>query len=137
VLYSSDSQEVRLDLAIAYFNAEQFEKAVQPLAKALARDPRYAGAHHMLGKTYFMLGELQKSIDELDLALKITPNDYDASYTLGLAYLKGRQLPPAKRIYDQMLKQLGDRPQLHILFGRSYRETGFLAEAIEEFKRAV
>ena len=136
-LYGGDSQEVLLDLAIAYFNAEQLEKAVQPLAKALALDPRNAGAHHMLGKTYFMMGELQKSIDELERALKITPNDYDASYTLGLAYLKGRQLAPAKRIYDQMLKQLGDRPQLHVLFGRSYRETGFLAEAIEEFKRAI
>jgi tetratricopeptide (TPR) repeat protein len=136
-VYASDPQDVLLDLAIAYFNAEQFEKAVPPLAKALARDPKNAGAHHMMGKTYFMLGELRKSVDELELALRITPNDYDASYTLGLAYLKQRQLAPAKRIYDQMITQLGDRPQLRVLFGRSYRETGFLAEAVGEFKRAV
>src|SRR5437870_13315153 len=36
-----------------------------------------------------------------------------------------------------MLKQHDDRPQLHIVFGGAYRETGFLGEAIEEFKRAV
>ena len=36
-----------------------------------------------------------------------------------------------------MLAQLGDRPQLRIVFGRAYRETGFLSEAIEEFKKAV
>src|SRR5207237_476848 len=36
-----------------------------------------------------------------------------------------------------MLGQFGDRPQLHIVFGRAYRETGFLGEAIDEFKKAV
>src|ERR1700754_4876179 len=36
-----------------------------------------------------------------------------------------------------MLGRLGDRPQLRVVFGRAYRETGFLPEAIEEFKRAV
>jgi len=36
-----------------------------------------------------------------------------------------------------MVAQLGDRPQLHIIFGRAYRETDFLSEAIEEFKKAV
>jgi tetratricopeptide (TPR) repeat protein len=135
--YSPDSQEVLLDLAIAYFNAEQFQQALAPLGKALTRDPQNAGAHHMLGKTYFMLGDLRRSADELLTALKLAPNDHDVSYTLGLVYLKQRQLDPAKRIFDRMLAQLGDRPQLRILFGRAYRETGFLGEAIDELKRAV
>jgi tetratricopeptide (TPR) repeat protein len=136
-LYAPNSEEVLLDLAIAYFNSEQFGKALVPLKEALARNSQNAGAHHMMGKTYFMLGELPKSADELLAALKLVPNDYDVSYTLGLVYLKQRQLAPAKRIYDRMLAQLGDRPQLHILFGRAYRETGFLAEAIEELRSAI
>src|SRR5258707_9685406 len=36
-----------------------------------------------------------------------------------------------------MIRQLGDRPQLRVVFGRAYRETGYLTEAIEEFKKAV
>src|SRR6266550_8198455 len=136
-LYRPESQEVLIDLAIAYFDAEQYEKALEPLGKALSANPQSAGAHHMLGKSYFMLGGFVKSATELQTALKITPNDHDIAYTLGLAYLKQHQLAPAQQIYEGMLKQLGDRPQLHIVFGRAYRETGFLAEAIEEFKKAV
>jgi tetratricopeptide (TPR) repeat protein len=136
-LYRPDSQEVLIDLAIAYFDAEQYEKALVPLGKALSVNPQSAGAHHMLGKTYFMLGDFIKSAAELQTALKITPNDYDIAYTLGLAYLKQRQFAPAQQIYERMLRQFGDRPQLRIIFGRAYRETGFLGEAIEEFKRAV
>ena len=84
-----------------------------------------------------MLGDFVKSAAELQTALKITPNDYDIAYTLGLAYLKQHQFAPAQQIYERMLRQFGDRPQLRIVFGRAYRETGFLAEAIEEFKKAV
>src|SRR5258707_6652019 len=136
-LYRPDSQEVLIDLAIAYFDAEQYEKALEPLGKALSANPQSAGAHHMLGKSYFMLGDFAKSTAELQTALKITPDDYDIAYTLGLAYLKQHQFTPAQQIYDRMLRQLGDRPQLRIIFGRAYRETGFLGEAISEFKRAV
>ena len=135
--YRSDSQEVLIDLAIAYFDAEQYEKTLEPLGRALSANPQSAGAHHMLGKSYFMLGNFVKSTAELQTALRITPNDYDIAYTLGLAHLKQHEFAPAQQIFDRMIRQLGDRPQLRIVFGRAYRETGFLAEAIEEFRRAV
>jgi len=136
-LYQPDSQEALVDLAIAYFDAEQYQKALAPLNKALSINSQAVSAHQMLGKSYFMLGDFQKSASELQTALKITPKDYDVSYTLGLAYLKQHQFTLAQQIYQRMVVQLGDRPQLRIIFGRAYRETGFLAEAVEEFKRAV
>jgi len=86
--YDQDSDEVLLDLAIAYFNLEQFDKSLVPLTKARTRNPGNAGVHQMMGKSYFMLGELRKASDELHAALKLTPDDYDVSYTLGLVYLK-------------------------------------------------
>lgn len=136
-LYRPNSQEVLVDLAIAYFDSGKYEKAYEPLRKALALDQQSVSAHHMMGKTHFMLGEFTKAVTELEIAQKLSPNDYDIAYTLGLAYLKQRQIAQAKQVYDRMLTQLGDRPQLRIIFGRAYRETGFLQEAIEEFKKGV
>jgi tetratricopeptide (TPR) repeat protein len=136
-LYRPDDQALLIDLAIAYFDAGQYKKALDPLSKALARDPQNTGAHHMLGKTAFMLGDFDKSASELEAALKLAPEDYDVAYTLGLAYLKQHKFAPAKQLYDRMLGQLGERPQLHIIFGRAYRETEFLPESIEEFKKAI
>src|SRR5437868_14955732 len=135
--YRPGSQDVIVDLSIAYFDAGQYGQALEPLGKALALDPRSVGAHHMLGKTHFMLGDFPRSVAELEAALRLSPDDYDIAYTLGLAHLKQHEFAPAKQIYDRMLAQLGDRPQLHIIFGRAYRETSFLPEAIDEFKRAV
>ncbi|HYY95125.1 MAG TPA: tetratricopeptide repeat protein, partial [Pyrinomonadaceae bacterium] len=135
--YHPDSQDVLVALSIAYFDAGDYKKALAPAARAAALDPRSVGAHHMLGKTRFMLGDFPASVSELEAALKLAPDDYDIAYTLGLAHLKQHELAPARQIYDRLLARLGDRPQLHIIFGRAYRETSFLPEAVEEFKKAV
>ncbi|HJQ23582.1 MAG TPA: tetratricopeptide repeat protein [Blastocatellia bacterium] len=137
IRYGADTDDVLLDQAIAYFNQEQFEQALAPLGKVLSRNPASEGAQHMIGKTYFMLGKLAPAAEALSAALRLKPDDYDAAYTLGLVHLKQTRLAPAKQIFDAMLRRLGARPQLHILFGRAYRETGFLAEAVEEFKQAI
>src|SRR6185312_13070002 len=50
---------------------------------------------------------------------------------------KRQQFAAAKHLYNQMVVQVGNRPQLHVLIGRAYRETGFMAEAIEEFNQAL
>ncbi|HYO90602.1 MAG TPA: tetratricopeptide repeat protein, partial [Pyrinomonadaceae bacterium] len=135
--HGADSPEMLVDLAIAYFDLRQYEKALGAARKAVARDPRSASAHHMLGKSLFMLGKFAEATTELETALKLNTSDFDVAYTLGLAHLKQRQFAPAKQIYDLTIKFLGDRPQLRIIFGRAYRETGFLPEAIEEFKKAI
>src|SRR5947208_3602549 len=55
--YRNNPQDVLIDLAIAYFNEGHYRKALEPLDQAVAHDASSAGAHHMLGKTYFMIGE--------------------------------------------------------------------------------
>jgi tetratricopeptide (TPR) repeat protein len=131
------SPDVLVDLSIAYFHTEQYPKAIGPLQRAIANDSRNAIAHNILGKTHFMMGEFEKAASELEATLKLAPGDYDAQYTLGLCFLKQRNVAAAKQLYQRMVERLGDRPQLRVLIGRAYRETGFLPESIEEFKKAI
>ena len=135
--YRPNSPAVLIDLAIAYYGAQQYAKALVPLSKALAIDRDNPGAHQMLGKTFFMLGDLGKSIAELETAAKLTPNDVDVAYTLGIAYLRNRQPAAAKQLYESMIKDFGERPQLHVVIGRAYRQSGLLPEAAAEFKKAI
>src|SRR5829696_1798648 len=126
-----------VELAIAYFHTGQYAKGIEPLQRVIAADAKNSIAHHMLGKTYFMMGEFDKASRELQEALRLTPADYDAEYTLGLCYLKRKDLPGAKQLYGRMVERLGNRPALRVLIGRAYRETAFLPESIEEFKKAI
>ncbi len=135
--YRPNSPELLVDLAIAHFNAQQYERALVAANKALAVAPNNAGAHQMLGKTFFMLGDVGKSITELEIAAKLAPNDLDVVYTLGIAYLRNRQPADAKQLYNSLVKLVGEKPQLHVIIGRAFRQSGLLIEAAEEFKKAI
>src|SRR5215203_5786187 len=52
-----DSTEGLVELAIAYFHTGQYAKGIRPLQRVIAADAQNSTAHHMLGKTYFMIGE--------------------------------------------------------------------------------
>ncbi len=132
-----DQTDALVDQAIAFFHARQYEKGIAPLQRAIAANARNPAAHHMLGKTYFMMGEFDKAIRELEETLKISPGDYDAEYTLGLCFLKKKDVAKARELYARMVDRLGNRPALRVLVGRAYRETGFLVESIDEFKKAI
>jgi tetratricopeptide (TPR) repeat protein len=135
--YRPDSTAVLISLAIACFEAQQYEKALGVARKTLTVDPKNAGAHQMLGKSYFMLGDVGNSIGELEKAAKLAPDDIDVAYTLGIAYLRNRQFAEAKQLYNSMVGRFGGRPQLHMVIGRAYRQSGLLAESAEEFRRAI
>lgn len=134
---SSGSEEALIDLATSYFHTQQYEKAIDPLKKVLAVHPGSQVAHHLLGKSYFMLRQFDRAASELGTALRLAPRDVDIAYTLALAHLKRKQLIPARQVFVRLLRNLGDRPEVHNLFGRAYRETNYLDEAIVEFKKTL
>src|SRR6266853_6218332 len=136
-LYQPNSDETLSDLAIIYYEAGLFDKALQPLNQAIAVKPQSTIAHTMLGKTYFALREYDKAAAELRVALEFGANDFDTSFTLAIAYLQQRQFEAARRVFDGMIQHLGDQPELHVVIGRAFRVAGRLPEAIDEFKKAI
>jgi tetratricopeptide (TPR) repeat protein len=126
-----------VNLAIAYFDAERYGQAVDLAQQALLLEPENGGAQQMLGKSYFMLGDMAKSISALETAARLSPDNVDVLYTLGIAYLRNRQTDQAKLLYESMTRQFGERPQLHVVIGRAYRQSGLLAEAAGEFRKAI
>jgi len=136
-LYQPTSEQTLLDLALTYYEAGLFDKALQPLQKAIALNAQNPSAHSMLGKTYFSLREYEKAAAELKAALDFGSDDFDTSFTLAIAYLQQRQFTDARQVFDSMLQHLGDRPELHVVIGRALRVAGRLPEAIDEFKKAI
>jgi tetratricopeptide (TPR) repeat protein len=136
-LYQPAAEDALVDLAITYYDAGLFDKALQPLHKAIAVNPQSPSAHAMLGKTYFSVHEYEKAAAEFEAAMEFGANDFDTSFTLAIAYLQQRKFAEARRVFDWMLLHLGDQAELHVVIGRALRVAGRLPEAIDEFKRAI
>ena len=131
-----EDARVRTDLAIARMRLMETDRAVEEARTALKSDERDARAHHVLGKLFYMKGDYANALKELERAV-VLGTDLDAAYTLGMTYLRLKQLDRAKLLFEEMQAALKDSAVAHILFGRAYEETGFPSEAEREFKRAL
>jgi tetratricopeptide (TPR) repeat protein len=128
--------DTQIDLAIVYFRQGDSQKAKSLAESVLQKDPQAARARKLLGKIYLVDGDLARSIEELKAGLTIQP-DFETAYSLGINYLQAKRLSEASELFDRILAVEGPSAALHVLFGRAYRETGFLELAIREFNKAI
>jgi tetratricopeptide (TPR) repeat protein len=135
--YQPDNSDLQLELAGVYLEAAQFDKALAPITKAARLKPDNAEVQKLLGKTYFALGDYEKSAAALAVAIDLDPNDFNTTFTLAITYLQQRQFPSARKVFDRMIAQFGEHPEMRVAIGRAFREAGRLPEAIEEFKKAI
>ena len=133
----SDNARIRIDLAVAYSQSNELEKALEEAKSAVELEPKNPYARYILGNIYFTKEDYEAARPELEKVLILAP-DFDAARALGLTYLYLKQLDRAKLLFREMqtgLKQ--ENSELHILFGQAYEQTNYPLEAEREFKRAL
>jgi tetratricopeptide (TPR) repeat protein len=135
-LSARDDADARTNLAIAQMRLLQIDKATAEARAALALDARNARAQHVLGKLLYMKGDHAGALTPLERAVALEP-DLDAAYTLGMTYLRLKQLERARLLFEEMQTALKNSGGAHTLFGRAYEETGYHTEAEREFRRAL
>jgi tetratricopeptide (TPR) repeat protein len=131
-----DYVEARVDLATVYFAQGQLEQAKAQASQAIKTDPRNARALHLRGNIAFAQGHFAEAEEDLHAAMGLQ-GDFETAYSLALAYLSLHKLAETTLLFDEVLNDMGSTPQLHVLLGRAYRETGYLEHAIREFKKAI
>lgn len=133
----ADDASVRTDLAVAYLQMNEVEKALEEAGAAVNFDPKNAYARYILGNIYFTKENYEAALPELEKVMILAPN-FDAARALGLTYLYLKQPERARLLFEEMQAALKKaNPELHILFGQAYEQTNYPLEAEREFKRAL
>ncbi len=133
----ADNARVRVDLAVAYLQSGETEKALQEGRAAVELDPKNAYARYILGNIYFTQENYQAALPELEKVLLLAP-DFDSARALGLTYLYLKQPQRAKLLFEEMTSSLKkESADLHVLFGQAFEQTNYPLEAEREFKRAL
>lgn len=128
--------DARLDLALAYFRQGRLDQAGVQASRVLKDEPQNVRALQLEGNIEFAQNNYAAAAEHLHTALGLQ-GDFDTAYSLALAYLSLHKLAETKLLFDELLNDMGSTPQLHVLLGRAYRETGYLDDAIREFKKAI
>lgn len=92
-------------LGNAYYNLEQYDRAIQAYKEALRIQPEDADAWENLGAAYVNLNQYNQAIQALGVALRIQPVNADAWSYLGRSYFGLKQ-------YDQAVQAFIERVRI-------------------------
>lgn len=90
-------------LGCAYYEQEQYAKALRPYVTAVQLAPRYIGALTHLGHTLRMLRRYDEAIRLGHEILRIEKDDPDALYLIGTSHFAAGNADAAKQFLDRFL----------------------------------
>src|ERR1700691_1581243 len=102
--------EALANMALAYEQRGETEKAISYAQRAVEADPNYFAAHGVLGRLLANSGDVDQGIKELEIARRQAPDSYQVHFSLAAAYaIAGRKSDAARERADFVrLKQLAD-----------------------------
>jgi len=71
-----------VNLGVAYFNQQSYQKAVEYYQEALKRQPQNVQAYYGIGYSLFMAGSYNEAMQYLHEALRIKPDYAEAQLLL-------------------------------------------------------
>lgn len=98
---------------------------------------RIPAARLLLGKTLYFQGDADAAAEELAVLVDDNPHHVDAAKWLALSYLALGRPGHSRPVLIQALEVSSEDAELLLLMGRSARELGDIALAIEYFSKAT
>ena len=101
------------DSAITLLQADQFEKALEPLKRAITLQPDYFHAHNDLGVLYMKLNRLDEAAGVLEQAIKINSKIYIPRLNLGIVLNRQRKYKEAAETLTRLQQDNPDLWKIH------------------------
>ncbi len=95
-----------------------------------------AEAHQILGRALHKMNQLQQARKELETAVALDASFANA-YDLAIVCLDLDDEKCAAQLFGEMQSSFGDKPELHMNFGRAYGNSDFAPRAVTEFRKAI
>ncbi len=127
---------VQYSLGVARFNAGQFEQATSPLSKALEQHPEDLALRRMLALAWLNA----ETHDRAARLLATDPgrtSDPSLQYAYGLALVRSGRTAEAQAVFDLLLAEHADWPELNVLLGQAAAQEGDMEAALKHLERAV
>jgi len=96
-----------LNLARAYFYAEQYQESIQVLELITELAPLHKTAFHLLGKNYMNLGDYPEAIENLEVSLSNYMNNKECYIDLGTCYKSLGMEDEANKIFKEIVEFFG------------------------------
>jgi tetratricopeptide (TPR) repeat protein len=117
------------DLAEAYFEVGEFDKAQREALEVLKTQPDHSRMKIILAKINHQKGQLDLAIHYCVEAIADEPNEIDGYLTLAEVYIERREISDALGVYKQAIRM---NPENHL----PYYHAGLLLRETKDYKEA-
>jgi tetratricopeptide (TPR) repeat protein len=132
-----DSEFTHAMRAEVLADGDRFDDAIGEFKEVMRKNPEFPGIHLALGQLYWRRKDLEKSRQELELALEEDPNQPLANYYLGDIFVTNKEYPKAIQPLEIALSIYPDLTRAYWLLGKSYASSGNQQRAIQVLKKAL
>ena len=112
---NSDDYIFDFILGTAYMKAKDFESAIEPLKKALEKDPDNITVINSIGTCSMASGKIDEAIEAYEKALKLCPESSISYYNLGSAYQIRQEHEKAVEYFEKAVELEEDETYLQSL----------------------
>ena len=129
-LWSTHPNDKKLTKLLAkgsdHVNNQQFNKAIEIFTEVINLDPNWAEAWNKRATVLYLIGEFQKSQDDIDKVLELESRHFGALAGQGLvniqlknyekailSYKKAKKIHPAMKSSEIMIKEIEDLIKMH------------------------
>ncbi len=119
-----------------YLQAGQTKRAIEVAEQGLKGQNR-ADLRNLLGKAYESVGQSDKSILELQEAIRLDPYEQDYHFDLAYALLVHQNFDVAIRVLEAARKAFDKSPQIELALGVAYYGQRRFVEAVDSFLRTA
>ncbi len=130
--------EAHASRGLAY--AEYFwdlEGAAREFERSLAVNPDYATAHHWYAYNLMIRGQVERSLEEIQIAKRLDPLSPAINSTHSELLYYARRYDDVLVQVQRSLELEPDYPWLYLYLGWAYQQKGMFPEALQAHQRAV
>ncbi len=132
-----DSPESYVNLALVQARLSGFDRAVETLARGIARMPDSEILLVRLGHTYLFAGKPREALETMEKALSFNPQNVDAlTVAAGILDATGRKAE-ARTYYERALAVEPENRHLRTSYAANLASTGSLKEAIAVYEELI
>ena len=129
ILSRGDSAEAHLLRGTLELSAHDRDGALADLEKAIALNPRLAGAHARLGELLLTLGESERARAVFAQELALDPDEFTSNLNMGVLSKQDQEYVEARRHFERALKARPNDPGVRYQMANVDLATGNLEPA--------
>lgn len=122
------------NLGNAYFQNQNYHKAIESFLNVVRYNPEDEFAHYNLAMSYYKSGDLNRATEYYQKALEISPGDPYTHYNLAKVFEKLNDLNNAINAYQKSLSLKSDYANAHYNLAELLKYKGRYKQAISEYE---